>query len=162
MRCLVRAYSDNQGHAAAVYCVFSATGRDRLHHPEVCLRDAAGAVEIKQDRRTITLQPDTQRLAERFRYQRQRQERTLVYYWHYTFMPPITGEQSFLQRIHLKQYDRWPGITVQVQTNMNDPVAWQAVETTLLPELDRWLQQYIPAGAQLGAERLPVRFTHER
>ncbi len=159
---LVRAYCDNQGHAAAVYCAFSATGRDRLHHPEVCLRDAGGAVEIKQDRHTISLQPDTQRLAERFRYQRQHQERTLVYYWHYTFMPPITGEQSFLQRIHLKQYDRWPGITVQVQTNMNDPSAWHALETTLLPELDRWLQQHIPAGAQVGAERLPVRFTHER
>jgi len=158
----LRTYTDNLGHAAAVYLVFSATGRDRLHHPEICLRDAGGAVEIKKDRRIIPLQPDTERFAERFRYQRQRQERTLIYYWHYTFMPPITGEQSFLQRVHLKQYDRWPGITVQAQTNMNDPLAWQALETTLLPELDRWLSTHIPTDAQVSASRLPVRFTHER
>ncbi len=157
----MRAYFDNKGHAATVYLVFSATGRDRLHHPEVCLRDAAGAVELKHDRLTVPLQPNTQRYAERFRYLHQRQERTVVYYWHYTFMSPIKEDQSLLQRVHLKQYDSWPGITVQVQTNMNDPAGWKLLETTLLPEVDRWVNEHVPAGTQVGTGRLPVRFTHE-
>ncbi|HQR08122.1 MAG TPA: exosortase/archaeosortase family protein [Gemmatales bacterium] len=157
----MRAYFDNKGHAATVYLVFSATGRDRLHHPEICLRDAGGAVELKHDRLTVPLQADTQRFAERFRYLRQRQERTVVYYWHYTFMPPIKEDQSLLQRVHLKQYDSWPGITVQVQTNMNDPATWKLLETTLLPEVDRWVSEHVPDGAQVGTDRLPVRFTHE-
>lgn len=157
----MRAYFDNKGHAATVYLVFSATGRDRLHHPEICLRDAGGAVELKHDRLTVPLQANTQRYAERFRYLRQRQERTVVYYWHYTFIPPVKDDQSLLQRVHLKQYDSWPGITVQVQTNMTDPAAWKLLETTLLPEVDRWVNQHAPAGTQVGTGRLPVRFTHE-
>jgi len=157
----MRAYFDHKGHAATVYLVFSATGRDRLHHPEICLRDAGGAVELKHDRLTVPLQPSTQRYAERFRYLRQRQERTVVYYWHYTFLPPVKEEQSLLQRVHLKQYDSWPGITVQVQTNMTDPAAWKLLETTLLPEVDRWVKEHAPAGTQVGTGRLPVRFTHE-
>lgn len=157
----MRAYFDNKGHAATVYLVFSATGRDRLHHPEICLRDAGGAIELKHDRLTVPLQPGTQRYAERFRYLRQRQERTVVYYWHYTFMPPITPNQSLLQRLYLKQFDCWPGITVQVQTNMTDPAAWKLLETTLLPEVDRWVSEHAPVGTQVGTGRLPVRFTHE-
>jgi len=157
----MRVYSDGKGHAASVYLVFSATGQDRLHHPEICLRDARGAVELKQDRRSIPLQSEPPRLAERFRYLRQRHERTVVYYWHYTFTPPISNRQSVLQRIHLNQYENWPGITVQVQTNMTDPDAWKLLETTLLPQLDRWFSAQLPAGAQIGTGRLPVRFTHE-
>ncbi len=153
----VRTYSNSQGQAAAVYLVFSSTGQDRLHHPEICLRDAGGATEIRQDRLTVALQPGTQRVAERFRYQRQRQERTIVYYWHYTLLP--AGErQSLLQRVHQQQYDRWPGITVQVQTNMADSQGWQAIEATLLPEIDRWLMAQLPAGTVEGTSRLPVRW----
>ncbi|MFT3878646.1 MAG: EpsI family protein [Gemmatales bacterium] len=157
----MRAYFDNKGHAATVYLVYSATGRDRLHHPEVCLRDAGGAVELKHDRLTVPLQTNSNRYAVRFRYLRQRQERTVVYYWHYTFMPPIREDQSLLQRVHLKQYDSWPGITVQVQTNMADPASWKLLETTLLPEVDRWVSEHVPSGTQVGTGRLPVRFTHE-
>lgn len=158
----IRAYADQKGRAAAVYLVFSATGKDRLHHPEICLRDAGGAVEIKADRQSIALQSGTSRFAERFRYQRQRHERTVVYYWHYTLIPASKNEQSLLQRIQQKQNDQWPGITVQVQTNMSDPSAWHAIETTLLPELDRWLQSQLPANSEIGSGRLPVRFTFER
>lgn len=158
----MRAYSDGKGHAAAVYLVFSATGRDRLHHPEICLRDAGGAIELKHDRLNIPLEANTKRFAERFRYLRHRQERMVVYYWHYTFMPPVKNDQTFLQQLHQRQRDNWPGITVQVQTNMSDPASWKALETTLLPELDRWFREHVPASTQVGSARLPVRFTHQQ
>jgi EpsI family protein len=157
---LVRTYVNKQGHAAAVYIVFSSTGKDRLHHPEICLRDAGGAVELKADRLIVPLQPHTPHVVERFRYQRDRHERTVVYYWHYTLIPGDGEKQSLLQRIYRQQYDRWPGITVQVQTNMAETQGWQAIETTLLPEIDRWLVEHLPAGAMEGVNRLPVRWLH--
>lgn len=155
---LTRAYVDSTGRTLALYIVYSKTGRDREHHPEICLRDAGGATEIGEDRRQVQLQPQTTRIAQRFRYRRDQLHRTTVYYWHYTILPQNFSEQTTLQRIYLRQRENMPSLTVQVQTNMPDPAAWQAIETTFLPELDRWLQQHLPVTAKVGIDRLPIRF----
>lgn len=154
---LLRAYVNDRGQAAAVYLVYSSRGEDRLHHPEICLRDAGGAIEIKRDRKAVSLAADTTIHAERFRYIRNRQT-TTVYYWHYTLMPHETDSLTMLQRIYLKQQNGLPSITVQVQTNMNDPAALQAIETTLLPVLHAKLLEQLPGKAIPGSTRLSVRF----
>lgn len=156
---LLRSYSNNQGQAAAVYLVYSSNGRDRLHHPEICLRDAGGAVAIPTGECNIPLQVGDVRVAHRFRYHRAQQQQVTVYYWHYTLLPEVTTSQSLLQRIHQRQQNEWPSITVQVQTNMTHPTSWQSLETTLLPELDRWLMKQLPVSTQTGSERLPIRMT---
>jgi EpsI family protein len=154
---LLRTYSNATGQAVSIYLVFSATGRDRLHHPEICLRDAGGAAEWKPGQKLIAL--DDKRSIERLCYERQRHQRTTVYYWHYSMAPPRSQDQSLLQRLHWMQNDRFPSLTVQVQTNTVDAASWQAIEQSLLPELDRWLLSQMPSGVQTGAHRLPIRFT---
>jgi EpsI family protein len=156
---MLRAYSNKTGQAAAVYLVYSASGRDRLHHPEICLRDAGGASEWKPGHRIISLDGQGKRQVERLCYERQRHQRTTVYYWHYTMIPPRASNQTLLQRLHWMQQDQWPSITIQVQTNTTDGASWQSIEETLLPEIDRWLSQKLPAGTQTGSQRLPIRFT---
>jgi EpsI family protein len=156
---MLRAYSNKTGQAAAVYLVYSASGRDRLHHPEICLRDAGGASEWKPGHRMLSLDAQGKRQVERLCYERQRNQRTTVYYWHYTMIPPRASNQTLLQRLHWMQQDQWPSITIQVQTNTTDGASWQSIEETLLHEIDRWLCQQLPAGTQTGSQRLPIRFT---
>ncbi len=159
---MLRTYSNKTGQAAAVYLVYSASGRDRLHHPEICLRDAGGASEWKPGHRLISLDGEGKRSVERLCYERQRNQRTTVYYWHYTMIPTRASDQTLLQRLHWMQQDQWPSITIQVQTNTTDAASWQSIEETLLPEIDRWMLQQLPTGTQTGTQRLPIRFTLQR
>lgn len=154
---LLRAYVNDLGQAAAVYLVYSATGQDRQHHPEICLRDAGGAMEIKRDRMQIPIQSNTGLYAERFRYVRNRQT-TTVYYWHYTIMPTELNTLTALQRVHLRQQEGWPSVTVQVQTNMDDPHALRMIEISLLPTLHAILQELLPDKTISGSARLSIRF----
>jgi exosortase len=153
---LLRAYTSGR-HGAAVYVVFSATGRDRLHHPDICLRDAGGARALPATSGTVSL-PGEGRRAERLRYEKAGRVQTTIYYWHYTMSPVRTANQSLLQRLAFAQQDQWPSITVQVQTNMTDPLAWKKLEETLLPEVDRWLQAQLPPNTIVNGDRLPIRF----
>lgn len=159
---LLRAYQNQQGLSAAVYLVYSGTGRDRLHHPEICLRDAAGAVAVPTGERNVPLQKGDPRTAHRFCFQRARQQQITVYYWHYTMLPAASPTQSLLQRMHSLQQEQWPSLTVQVQINRADEATWQALEANLLPEVDHWLRTQLPASTQTGSERLPLRMTWQR
>jgi exosortase len=154
---LTRAYVNPAGQAAALYLVYSRNGQDRDHHPEICLGEAAGATEIQKARQTIPLQAVANRLALRTCYQTQHLQRTTIYYWHYTLVPSDDDSQSFLQRLYLKYRESWPSLTVQVQTNQSSAAVTEAIETTLLPEIDRWLQMNLPASAKVGHERRSIR-----
>ena len=153
---LLRAYISGR-HAAAVYIVFSATGRDRLHHPDICLRDAGGARALPVTSGVVRL-PGEGRVAQRLRYEKADRQQTTIYYWHYTITPERTSQQSLLQRLAFVQQDQWPSITVQVQTNLTDTAAWKRLEESLLPEVDRWMQSQVPANAVVNGDRLPIRF----
>jgi exosortase len=153
---LTRVYSTKR-HAVALYLVHSRTGRDREHHPEICLRDASGARELPQGRRDVSFEGGT---ALRFAYQRQGSKRTTVYYWHYTVIPP-RERLSFLQSLYLRQHERLPSVSVQVQVNLTDPHVWQTIETTFLSEVDREMRRLLPPNIQLGYDRLPIRMTVE-
>jgi EpsI family protein len=149
---LTRIYSDDRGHAVAVYLVFSQTGRDREHHPDICLRDIIGARELPSGRQAVLL---SRGQAQRSTYQRGMQ-RTTVYYWHYTVVPSRQGV-TFLQSLYLRQHERLPSLTVQVQTNVADANVWRTVEATFLSQLDRALQDLLPPNPQVGYDRLPIR-----
>jgi exosortase len=158
---LTRAYVDARGNAAALYVVFSRTGRDRDHHPEICLRDAAGAVEIPAQRGEVALsQP--MHTAIRMRYQRDQLRQTTIYYWHYTVMPEFSEQQNAFQRLHLLQQCSLPSVTVQVQTNQSHPQALEAMERTFLPLLDDWMKRHLPEGTRVGYERRSIRLVWAR
>ena len=45
---LTRIYTDDHGNAVALYLVSSSIGRDREHHPEICLRDAGAPANCRR------------------------------------------------------------------------------------------------------------------
>jgi exosortase len=161
---VTRAYVNPAGQAAAVHLVYSRTGRDRDHHPEICLGAAAGALEIRTNRREIDLEGGTPfqgrafpRYAVRTCFQTRHLQRTTIYYWHYTLIPENKESQTFLQRLYCRYRGSWPSLTVQVQTNQPEASVRQAIETSLLPELDQWLATHLPASAQVGADQRSIR-----
>src|SRR5206468_3760035 len=94
--------------------------------------------------------PEARQIAEQaaFADQRGRMQRTTVYYWHYTIFPPREG-LSLLQSVYLRQQERLPSVSVQVQVNVTDPQVWKTIEATLLPEVDGWLRNQLPATARV-------------
>src|SRR5262245_27142345 len=72
------------GPAVDVYMVYSKLGDDRKHHPEICIRDVAGAPEDPAGRKLIQLDADGKRVVQRFRFLIGPAEAPLtIYYWHY-------------------------------------------------------------------------------
>lgn len=157
---LTRYYAPADGGvAASVYAVFSQRGEDRLHHPEICVRDVGGATEVAGAAAVVRLSPDEERFARRFAFRTSTTRQTTVYYWHYSL--PATDPArplSLLQRIHHRWSQRPPSITVQVATDAAGP-SLVRVEQELLPQLDAVFRGQLPAGTRVGHDRLPIRFT---
>ena len=141
-----------------LYAVYSQEGKDREHHPEICVRDVGGATEEVQHRALVPLEGSGQRQSQRFRFRTGPQQVLTIYYWHYTF--PLADDSatlSYLQRLHRELRQRPPSITVQVAC-YGPPTALNVVEKEFLPAVDRDLRQLLPATARIGHERLPIRF----
>lgn len=150
-----RGYQSADGVVAFVYLVHSRTGDDRLHHPEICMRDASGAPEDYRARTQVPLAaPD--RKAQRFRFMVGGGRHTMVYYWNYTF-PASTEPASPIQAYHQRVGLSAPSVTVQVTTAGDDPRAVRAVEQTLLPNLDDALRRLVlPENTAVGCDRTPI------
>jgi exosortase len=154
-----RDYFRTAGEATVnVYAVYSREGKDREHHPEICVRDVGGATEELSFRGLVALDGTNHRAAQRFRFRLAPQQYTTIYYWHYTFPLAEQGQTlSWLQRLHGELRQRPPSVTVQVSCS-GSPSALALVEKEFLPHLERQLATLLPAGARLGHERLPIRF----
>ncbi|MCI0464607.1 MAG: EpsI family protein [Gemmataceae bacterium] len=159
---LMRLYrSDASPHPVELYLVHSRAGEDRKHHPEVCLRDVAGAPEDPSARQIVYLDAEQKRPAQRFRFRTGTTEQTTVYYWHYTFSPLPREGQTFLQALHQRLSRPAPSVTVQVST-LAPPEQLAAVEQTFLPALDAALQAgQLPARTTVGYERLAILVVRE-
>jgi exosortase len=141
-----------------LYAVFSSQGRDREHHPEICVRDVGGAAEEPEGRQVIALG----RLAAAQRFQfRAAQVPLTIYYWHYTFADQTApASRSFLQRLHLRLARRPASMTVQVTTSLS-PAGLASIEQAVLPALhENWLT-HVPPSARVGCDRLPIRLAWE-
>jgi exosortase len=154
---LMRLYhSDAIPYPVELYLVHSRVAEDRKHHPEVCLRDVAGAPEDTSARGIVYLDAELKRPAQRFRFRTGTTEHTTVYYWHYTFSPQPREGQTFLQALHQRLSQPAPSVTVQVST-LAPPEQLAAVENTFLPALDAALQAgQLPARTRVGCERLNI------
>ncbi|MCC6417073.1 MAG: hypothetical protein IT429_02360 [Gemmataceae bacterium] len=140
-----------------VYLVHSRLGEDRKHHPEVCIRDVAGAPEDDAAKKVVYLDGAAQkRPAQRFRVRTTASGYTTVYYWHYTFVPLPREGQTFLQYLHRLLSQPAPSVTVLVSTPA-PPEQFGLLETTFLPALDAALQAGpIPAKSLVGCDRLNI------
>lgn len=155
-----RVYEAGDGSLAfGLYAVYSRRGADREHHPEVCMRDAGGAVELTRDRALVPLAAGAASRAQRFTFRPGGGTPLTIYYWHYTFAPlPNTQPRSWLQQLHQQHRQRPPSLTVQVTAALAGPLQRQRVEEDLLPTLHAVWQQQLPAGVRVGHDRLPIRF----
>jgi exosortase len=145
-----------------LYVVYSHDGKDREHHPEICVRDVGGATEEVAFRGIVPLDTAGARTIQRFRFRTATQQPITIYYWHYTFPLADTAKSiTPLQRLHQEFQQRPPSVTVQIACN-GSPAALALVEKELLPRVDQELRQLLPTGVRLGRERLPIRFLGER
>jgi hypothetical protein len=144
------------GPVVKLYMVHSRIGEDRKHHPEICIREVAGAPEDEDARALIYLDPEHRRAVQRFRFRTGTGEYTTVYYWHYTFEPTPQAGQSFLQVLHQRLSQPAPSLTVQV-ASIASPEELAAVESSFLVALDAALQrEHLPAGTRIGCDRQAV------
>jgi exosortase len=152
---LYRGYQTaDQGTAAHVYMVYSRTGDDRKHHPEVCIRDVSGAPEDPKYHTRIRLAQEN-REAQRFVFVTGGASATVVYYWHYTLAPDRVPNSPF-RALHQVFGTAPPSITVQVSATL-DSRTTAVIERTLLPQLDAFMmEQVLPPDTKVGCTRLPV------
>lgn len=145
----LRAYRGPGGAVAQVYAVASAAGADRLHHPEICVRDVGGAAEDLGFRAAVPFEAGS---ARRFRF-RVAGRPVVVYYWHYAFPAEPAAGRTWLQAVHHRATAAAPSLTVQVAV----PAAAPDIEAGLLPALDAALRRTVlPAGVVAAGDRLPI------
>ncbi len=158
---LVRVYQHSGGDLVHLYMVYSRAGEDRKHHPEICIRDVNGSPEDLHFRKQIPIGPNGAQ-AQRFRFQKGVGRVTVVYYWHYTLMPPPQPGLTRLQQWHQRIGVTAPSITVQVSLSSDDPRVLAAIEHQLLPQLHAAaVQQLLPPNTHTGCERLPIALARE-
>ncbi len=154
---LSRTYSQSAAPLAVnLYMVYSRQGDDRKHHPEVCIRDVAGAAEDESARKIVLLANNVGRPVQRFRFQTGPTQNITVYYWHYTF-PRVPDEgETALQSLYQRLSKPAPSITVQVSTTA-EMDQLDEIETGFLVALDQNMQQnQLPEGTLMGCDRLPI------
>jgi hypothetical protein len=154
---LYRYYQRPSG-AFLLYAAYSKTGEDRKHHPEVCLREAAGTPEDLSGRALVPFRRGGS--AQRFRFQVGTAGFMHLYYWHYTLPRDEQARRSPLQSLHQHMNAAAPSLTVQATCYDNGEELAQ-FEKDVLPAIDEALRAGpLPQGCEVGNGRIPVTFLH--
>lgn len=141
------------GQQVTLWIAYSKDGKDRGHHPEICLavlgqsedKSAQGAIEVPGHAAPI----------QQFRYGRPGQSQW-IYYWHYTLKAEKGPETTELQRIYQRSQRRFSSITLEVFAPHVHPTTRDlAVEFVTL--VDTTFQNHLPKTAIRGSNRTPVR-----
>lgn len=147
---------ERAGPVVQVYAAYSKTGEDRKHHPEICMREAAGKPEDMNFRKIIPLDAEGKQSVQRFRFLTGTSAHTIIYYWHCTFPMKVEEGQTGLQALHGRLNSRAPSLTVQVSTDASGEDL-DLLERTFLPALQSALSEsFLPAGTTVGCDRLPI------
>lgn len=154
---LKRTYVHSSGrHGVALWMAYSSKGKDRGHHPEVCMA-VAGLPEDEAVRQTLEV-PGHEQPVQQYRFGHAGQ-RQWVFYWHYTLAPPPQKGLDWLQTWR-RQLTHHPGsLTVEVfgpeQVEGDVEAARDFVQ-----KIDAALQRHLPPGAVRGSSREPVIMTN--
>jgi hypothetical protein len=156
---LYRVYRQGSaGETFLLYAAYSIKGEDRKHHPEVCLREAAGLPEDLAARKLVPLRPGENVHAQRFRFRTGTGASMNLYYWHYTLPTARTDARSGLQALHQRLVAAAPSITFQA-TSYAQGESLERFEAEALPAIDAALRQGIlPEGCAVGCDRIPITF----
>lgn len=160
---MYREYAGRGLPQAQVYMVYSKSGDDRKHHPEICIREVSGSPERIEDRAKVSLGAgDDSRQAQRFAFELARGDVLTVYYWHYTLMPREDAVRTPLQRIHSRIGVPSPSVTVQVYVRSPAAADRATIEQLFLPAIDKAMtERVVPEGTDVGSHRLPVGLVRE-
>jgi len=157
---LNRTYCGSDGQRPVwLWMVYSASGEDRGHHPEVCMR-AAGMPEDPAGRAAVSAEGHPQAI-QQYRFGRAGDGAgLLVFYWHYTLYPRRDEGAGSLQRAYQRCQLRPSSLTIEVFTRA---VAAEdvAVAQEFVRDVDRAIQTFLPPGAARGSARLPVFLVNE-
>ncbi|MCL6501083.1 MAG: EpsI family protein [Pirellulales bacterium] len=141
-----------RGQSLMLWIAYSSTGRDRGHHPEVCMA-VAGQPEDTSVRQTVSL-PGPGEPAQQYRFGLPG-ERQWVFYWHYTLPSEEPPHLDAIQRLRRRLVERPASITIEVFAPEQMPAdAEGAREFVRL--VDAALRTHLPAGAGRGSTREPV------
>lgn len=140
------------GQVVSLWMVYSATGQDRGHHPEVCMA-VAGQPEDQSARTTCPL-PGQSAPAQQYKFGIGSHSQW-VFYWHYTL--PAAGEETWTswQQLYRRLRQRPASVTLEVFAPcLIDEQAEAAREFVQL--VDAAAQAQVGAQAVRSSERLPV------
>lgn len=142
------------GQPIALWMIYSHKGKDREHHPEVCMA-ARGLPEDPSEREKIEV-PGHEKPVQKYRYGFLG-EQQLVYYWYYT-LPSKQGELTSVQRFYHNMRQPPASVTIEI-------FAPQGAELHAAPAeefmrlVDAEMQELLPPAAVRGSFRKPVSLT---
>jgi exosortase len=140
------------GHRLFMWIVFSKTGLDRNHHPEVCMA-VSGKPEYLEMRREFDIgrsQSPIQQYMFGDQYDRQ-----WVFYWYYTLPLHGLNELDQVQRLFVNLRGRPPSLSIQVfSPELTDDDGTRSRDFVQL--MDAALQRQVGSGAKRGSEPAPI------
>lgn len=140
------------GQVVSVWLVYSGTGADRGHHPEVCLA-VAGQTEDPTVRAILDAPGHVQPI-QQYRFLAGSRGQW-VFYWHYTLPPPHDAQLDALQDAYRRIRTRAASLTLEVfapESSANDVEAARQ----FVRALDAAVQEHVGADAVRGSQRAPV------
>ena len=153
-----RAYvNQKNGQQLSLWMVYSKTGEDRGHHPEICLT-GAGMAEDERARGKVEV-PGHAAPIQQYLYGRPGSSQW-IYYWYYTLKSPQKPGQSDLQQLYQKMQRRESSVTLEVfaprMTQDSEQFAREFVVA-----VDKHMQGQLPKSAVRGSQRSPVKRVDE-
>ena len=140
------------GQTLTVWMIYTEDGRDRSHHPEVCMR-SIGCAEEPDQRSALPLEGHPQPAQRFFFRNRSGRAGQWVYYWYYVFREAASDQPpTAWQRLLEKGGRMRSGMTVEIfAPQLTDGDAARTDDFTRL--LDHALQPHLPSGAVRGSQR---------
>jgi hypothetical protein len=135
-----------------LWMIYSGTGADRGHHPEVCMA-VAGKPEDTSARRTCELSGEGAPV-QQYRFGRPG-DYQWVYYWHYTLPSSDNNQLSSIQKFYRRLRQKPSSMTIEVfapEFSQDDP----EFASEFVRLVDEAVQAHVGTGAIRGSERHPV------
>lgn len=140
------------GHRLFMWIVFSKTGLDRNHHPEVCMA-VSGKPEYLEMRRDFHI-GGSESPIQQYMFGDQ-YDRQWVFYWYYTLPLHGLNELSQVQRLFVHLRHSPPSLSIQVfSPELTDDGGTRSREFVKL--MDAALQRQVGSGVKRGSKRARI------
>lgn len=152
---LYRAYTNTRtDQQITVWMIYSTVGKDRGHHPDVCMT-VAGKQEDESLRQTFPVDGHPEPV-QQYRFI-DAEGSQWVFYWHYTMLPPENATISTMQRRYQRRHKRPSSLTIEVFAPERLEVEGDVEGAReFVKLLDAEIQSFVGSNAVRGSKRIPV------